>query len=132
MAKVPENLKYTKDHEWISVSDGVGVMGITDYAQQAMGDVVYVELPEVGRVVAAAEDFVVVESVKGANDVFSPVSGTVTEVNEALDESPELLNEDAYANWLVKMELSDEGELDGLMDAAAYTKLVEELEAENE
>ena len=132
MAKVPENLKYTKDHEWISVSDGVGVMGIKDYAQQAMGDVVYVELPEVGRVVAAAEDFVVVESVKGANDVFSPVSGTVTEVNEALDESPELLNEDAYANWLVKMELSDEGELDGLMDAAAYTKLVEELEAENE
>ena len=132
MAKVPENLKYTKDHEWISVSDGVGVMGITDYAQQAMGDVVYVELPEVGRAVAAAEDFVVVESVKGANDVFSPVSGTVTEVNEALDESPELLNEDAYANWLVKMELSDEGELDGLMDAAAYTKLVEELEAENE
>lgn len=132
MTKVPGNLKYTKDHEWISVSDGIGVMGITDFAQHAMGDVVYVELPEVGKTVAAAEDFIVVESVKGANDVFSPVSGTVTEVNEALDESPELLNEDAYANWLVKMELSDESELDSLLDAAAYTKLVEELEAENE
>lgn len=132
MTKVPGNLKYTKDHEWISVSDGVGVVGITDFAQNAMGDVVYVELPEVGQTVAAAEDFIVVESVKGANDVFSPVSGTVIEVNEELDESPELLNEDAYANWLVKMELSDESELDGLLDAAAYTKLVEELEAENE
>lgn len=132
MTKVPGNLKYTKDHEWISVSDGVGVVGITDFAQNAMGDVVYVELPEVGQTVAAAEDFIVVESVKGANDVFSPVSGTVIEVNEELDESPELLNEDAYANWLVKMELSDESELDDLLDAAAYTKLVEELEAENE
>ncbi len=132
MTKVPGNLKYTKDHEWISVSDGVGVVGITDFAQNAMGDVVYVELPEVGQTVAADEDFIVVESVKGAHDVFSPVSGTVIEVNEELDESPELLNEDAYANWLVKMELSDESELDDLLTAAAYTKLVEELEAENE
>ena len=130
MAKIPQDLHYTKDHEWIKIVDGMGVMGISDYAQHAMGDVVYVELPDEGTDVKAGEDFVVVESVKGANDVFSPVSGTVKEINGDLDGSPELLNEDAYANWLVKLEVSDKGELDSLMDAAAYAKLVEELEAE--
>jgi glycine cleavage system H protein len=95
-----------------------------------MGDVVYVELPDVGRKVAAGDDFVVVESVKGANDVFSPVSGTVTEVNEELDGAPELVNQDPYANWLVKLKVDDPSEADGLLDAAAYKKLVEELEAE--
>jgi glycine cleavage system H protein len=130
MAKVLQNLKYTKDHEWIKMDGKLGTVGITDYAQGAMGDVVYVELPEKGREVRAGEDFVVVESVKGANDVFSPVSGTVKEINEELDGAPELLNEDAYGQWLVKLEVSDMGELDSLLDAAAYTKLVEELEAE--
>ncbi len=130
MANVPQDLKYTKDHEWIKMDGNTGTVGITDYAQSAMGDVVYVELPDEGTDVKAGEDFVVVESVKGANDVFSPVSGTVKEINGDLDGSPELLNEDAYANWLVKLEVSDKGELDSLMDAAAYAKLVEELEAE--
>ena len=132
MTKIPQDLRYTRDHEWIRIDGGSGVMGITDYAQHAMGDIVYVELPEVGRQVKAGEDFIVVESVKGANDVFSPVSGKVAEVNEDLDGAPELLNEDPYANWLVKLEPSDRKEMDSLLDPAAYTKLVEELEAENE
>lgn len=131
MAKIPQDLRYTKDHEWIRMEDGVGVVGITDYAQHAMGDVVYVEFPEKGRKVRAGEDFVVVESVKGANDVFSPVSGTVLDVNDALEESPELLNQDAYANWLVRLEVADPGELGSLLDHAAYAALLEELEAEN-
>lgn len=124
MAKIPQDLRYTKDHEWIRMEDGVGVVGITDYAQHAMGDVVYVEFPEKGRKVHAGEDFVVVESVKGANDVFSPVSGTVLEVNDALEESPELLNQDAYANWLVRLEVADPGELNSLLDHAAYAALL--------
>ena len=132
MTKIPQDLRYTRDHEWIRIDGTSGVMGITDYAQHAMGDIVYVELPEVGRQVKAGEDFIVVESVKGANDVFSPVSGKVAEVNEDLDGAPELLNEDPYANWLVKLELSDSKEMDSLLDPAAYAKLVEELEAENE
>jgi len=132
MTKIPQDLRYTRDHEWIRIDGGSGVMGITDYAQHAMGDIVYVELPEVGRQVKAGEDFIVVESVKGANDVFSPVSGKVAEVNEDLDGAPELLNEDPYANWLVKLEPSDRKEMDSLLDPAAYAKLVEELEAENE
>ncbi len=132
MTNIPKDLRYTRDHEWIRIDGNLGVMGITDYAQHAMGDIVYVELPEVGRQVKAGEDFIVVESVKGANDVFSPVSGKVAEVNEDLDGAPELLNEDPYANWLVKLELSDSKEMDSLLDPAAYAKLVEELEAENE
>lgn len=132
MANVPQDLKYTKDHEWIKMEGNMGIVGITDYAQNAMGDVVYVELPDEGMEVKAGEDFVVVESVKGANDVFSPVSGTVSEINGELDGAPELINEDAYANWLVKLEVSDTGELDSLLDAAAYTKLIEELETEGQ
>ena len=128
---VPSDCKYAKSHEWAKrLPEGAVLVGITDYAQHAMGDVVYVELPDVGRKVAAGDDFVVVESVKGANDVFSPVSGTVTEVNEELDGAPELVNQDPYANWLVKLKVDDPSEADGLLDAAAYKKLVEELEAE--
>lgn len=132
MAKIPQDLRYTKDHEWIRMEGTMGVMGITDYAQHAMGDIVYVELPDTGREVRAGEDFIVVESVKGANDVFSPVSGTVAAVNGDLDGAPELLNEDPYTNWLVRLEVSDPGELDSLLDSGAYAKLVEELEAESE
>ncbi len=130
MARIPEGLHYTKDHEWVRIEGGVGTVGITDYAQHAMGDVVYVELPEVGDEVAAGDDFVVVESVKGANDVFSPVSGKVAEVNDELDGAPELVNQDPYANWLVKLEVADPSEAGKLLDASAYAKLVEELEAE--
>lgn len=130
MARIPEDLHYTKDHEWVRIEGGVGTVGITDYAQHAMGDVVYVELPEVGDEVAAGDDFVVVESVKGANDVFSPVSGKVAEVNDELDGAPELVNQDPYANWLVKLEVADPSEAGKLLDASAYAKLVEELEAE--
>jgi glycine cleavage system H protein len=132
MAKIPQDLRYTKDHEWIRMEGATGVMGITDYAQHAMGDIVYVELPDTGREVRAGEDFIVVESVKGANDVFSPVSGTVAAVNGDLDGAPELLNEDPYTNWLVRLEVADPGELDSLLDSGAYAKLVEELEAESE
>ncbi|MFA7620525.1 MAG: glycine cleavage system protein GcvH [Aminobacteriaceae bacterium] len=130
MARIPEGLHYTKDHEWVRIEGGVGTVGITDYAQHAMGDVVYVELPEVGDEVAAGDDFVVVESVKGANDVFSPVSGKVAEINDELDGAPELVNQDPYANWLVKLEVADPSEAEKLLDASAYAKLVEELEAE--
>ncbi len=130
MARIPEDLHYTKDHEWVRIEGGVGTVGITDYAQHAMGDVVYVELPEVGDEVAAGDDFVVVESVKGANDVFSPVSGKVAEINDELDGAPELVNQDPYANWLVKLEVADPSEAGKLLDASAYAKLVEELEAE--
>ncbi|MDI9369814.1 MAG: glycine cleavage system protein GcvH [Synergistaceae bacterium] len=130
MSKIPEDLRYTKDHEWIKIEGNIGTVGVTDYAQNAMGDVVYVELPEVGDEVAAGDDFIVIESVKGANDVFSPVSGKVAEVNEELDGAPELVNQDAYANWLAKLEVADPSEADKLLDAAAYAKLLEELEAE--
>ncbi len=132
MTAIPEDLRYARSHEWArDLADGTVEVGISDHAQHALGDLVYIELPEVGRRVAAGEDFAVVESVKGANDVFSPVSGTVLEVNDTLEESPELLNQDAYANWLVRLEVADPGELDSLLDHAAYAALLEELEAEN-
>ena len=128
MSKVPADLKYTKDHEWYKMEGDKAVMGITDHAQHAMGDIVYVELPEIGTEVEAHQDFVVVESVKGANDVFSPVAGKVCAVNEALDDSPELLTADPYANWIAKLE--DVKVPNDLLDAAAYEKLVAEAEAE--
>ena len=101
-----------------------GYVGITDYAQHALGNVVYVDMPEVDDEVEAGEDFGAVESVKAASDLISPVSGTVVEVNEALEDSPELLNQDAFENWIIKVQLSDKSELDNLMDAAAYEKFV--------
>lgn len=102
------------------VEDGFGYIGITDYAQHALGNVVYVDMPEADDEVTAGEEFGAVESVKAASDLNSPVSGTVVEVNEALDDTPELLNKDAYENWIIKVELSDKAELDSLMDAKAY------------
>ena len=101
-----------------------GYVGITDYAQHALGNVVYVDMPEVDDEVEAGEDFGAVESVKAASDLISPVSGTVVEVNEALEDSPELLNQDAFENWIIKVQLSDKAELDNLMDAAAYEEHV--------
>ena len=120
MAKVMEGLYYSESHEYLRVEGDYGYIGITDYAQNALGTVVYVDMPEVDDELEAGEEFGAVESVKAASDLISPVSGTVVEVNEALSDNPELLNADAFANWIVKVELSDKGELDDLMDAEAY------------
>ena len=121
MSKVIEGLYYSESHEYVRVEGDFGFIGITDYAQNALGNVVYVDMPEVDDEVEAGEEFGAVESVKAASDLYSPVSGTVVEINEALEDQPELINEDAFENWIIKVELSDKSELDALMDAAAYT-----------
>ena len=120
MAKVIEGLYYSESHEFVRVEGNVGFVGITDYAQNALGTVVYVDMPDVDDEVEAGEEFGAVESTKAASDLISPVSGTVIEVNEALEDQPELINEDAFENWIIKVELSDKSDLDNLMDAAAY------------
>ena len=120
MAKVIEGLYYSESHEFIRVEGDNGFIGITDYAQNALGNVVYVDMPEVDDEVEAGEEFGAVESTKAASDLISPVSGTVIEVNEALEDQPELINEDAFENWIIKVELSDKSDLDNLMDATAY------------
>ena len=120
MAKVIEGLYYSESHEYVRVEGNIGYIGITDYAQEQLGNVVYVDMPDEGDEVYATEDFGAVESVKAASDLISPVSGTVLEVNEALEEQPELINQDAFANWIIKVELSDPSELENLMDAATY------------
>ena len=120
MAKVIEGLYYSESHEYVKVEGEYGYIGITDYAQHALGNVVYVDLPEVDDEVEAGEEFGAVERVKAASDLISPVTGTVVEINEALEDEPELVNADAYANWIIKVKLSDAIELDELMDAAAY------------
>ena len=118
--KVMEGLYYSESHEYVRVEGEYGYIGITDYAQNALGNVVYVDMPEVDDEVTAGEEFGAVESVKAASDLMAPVSGTVVEVNEALDDQPELVNQDAYENWIIKVEMSDKSELDNLMAAAAY------------
>jgi glycine cleavage system H protein len=119
----PDDLKYTREHEWVLVEDGVATVGITDFAQHQLGDVVFVELPGVGDKVTKDEAMGVVESVKAVSDVYAPVSGTVLEVNDDLPESTELLNEDPYGDgWMVKIQLSDPTDLDELMTAAEYEK----------
>ena len=120
MAKVIEGLYYSESHEFVRVEGNVGFVGITDYAQNALGTVVYVDMPDVDDEVEAGEEFGAVESTKAASDLISPVSGKVIEVNEALNDQPELINEDAFANWIIKVELSDTSALDNLMDAKAY------------
>ncbi len=120
MAKFEEGLRYSESHEYIRVEGEYGYIGISDYAQHALGNVVYVDMPEVDDEVTAGEEFGAVESVKAASDLISPVSGTVVEVNEALEDQPELLNEDAFGNWIIKVQLSDPSELDALMDVEAY------------
>jgi glycine cleavage system H protein len=126
MAKVIEGLYYSESHEYVRVEGNIGYVGITDYAQHALGNVVYVDMPEVDDEVAAGEEFGAVESVKAASDLNSPVSGTVVEINEELDEKPELLNQDAFGNWIIKVEMTDPSELDALMDAAAYGEFCKE------
>lgn len=125
MSKVIEGLYYSESHEYVKVEGEYGYVGITDFAQHELGNVVYVDMPEVDDEVTAGEDFGAVESVKAASDLISPVSGVVVEVNEALDDEPELINKDAFANWIIKVKLSDMSELDELMDAAAYTAFIE-------
>ena len=126
MAKVIEGLYYAESHEYVRVDGEFGYIGITDYAQHELGNVVYVDMPEVDDEVTAGEDFGAVESVKAASDLMSPVSGTVVEVNEALEDEPGLINKDAFENWIIKVELSDKSELDNLMDAAAYKDMIGE------
>ena len=120
MAKILEGLYYSESHEYVRVDSDFGYIGITDYAQHALGNVVYVDVPEVDDEVSAGEEFGAVESVKAASDLISPVTGVVIEVNEALEDQPELINIDAYENWIIKVEISDKSELDNLMDAKAY------------
>lgn len=122
MAKVIEGLYYSESHEYVKVEGEYGYIGITDYAQNALGNVVYVDMPEVDDEVEAGSDFGAVESVKAASDLIAPVSGTVVEVNEALNDSPELINTDAFENWIIKVKMSDKAELEALMDAVAYEK----------
>ena len=120
MAKVIEGLYYSESHEFVKVEGNIASIGITDYAQQALGNIVYVDLPDVDDEIEAGDDFGAVESVKAASDLSTPVSGTVGEVNEALEDTPELINKDAFGAWIIKVELSDTSELDNLMDAKKY------------
>lgn len=121
MANVPAGLRYSKEHEWIKVEGNVGTIGITDYAQHSLGDVVFVELPPVGRVLKAHEQFGVVESVKTVSDLYTPVAGKVVAINDALEGSPETVNTSPYEDgWIIKVELSNPAEVDALLDAAAY------------
>ena len=126
MSKIIDGLYYSESHEYVRVEGDFGFIGITDYAQHELGNVVYVDMPEVDDEVTAGEEFGAVESVKAASDLMSPVSGTVVEVNEALEDEPGLINKDAFENWIIKVELSDKSELDNLMDAAAYKDMLGE------
>lgn len=122
----PANYRYTKEHEWIDADGSAGSVGITDYAQDSLGDIVFVDLPKVGDAVEAGKTFGSVESVKAVSDLFAPVSGTVTAVNDALKDKPELINTDANTTWLIKVSLGDAGQLAGLLSAADYEKFIAE------
>jgi glycine cleavage system H protein len=122
----PANYRYTKEHEWISVDGGIGTIGITDYAQNSLGDIVYVDAPKVGEEVKANATFGSVESVKAVSDLYSPVSGTVTEVNESLKAEPDKINAAPHETWIIKVKLSDPAEFGKLLDAAAYEKFISE------
>ena len=126
MSKIIDGLFYAESHEYVKIEGEYGYVGITDYAQHELGNVVYVDMPEVDDEVTAGEDFGAVESVKAASDLISPVSGVVVEVNEALNDSPELVNADPYENWIIKVQLSDASEAESLMDAAAYKEFIKE------
>lgn len=122
MSKILEDLRYADSHEWVKLEGDIATIGISDYAQHALGNIVYVDMPEVGDEVSQGEDFGAVESVKAASDLISPVSGEVIEINEALEDEPELVNQDPYSNWIMKVKVSDASEIDSLLDAAAYAK----------
>ena len=122
----PTNYRYTREHEWIAVDGKIGTIGITDYAQNSLGDIVYVDVPKVGDAVTAHATFGSVESVKAVSDLYSPVSGAVTEINELLKTEPDKINAAPHETWIIKVELSNPGEVDGLLDAAAYEKFISE------
>jgi glycine cleavage system H protein len=123
---IPDRLRYSSDHEWVSVADGRARIGITDYAQDALGDVVFVEVPTVGRSVSAGDSMSEVESTKSVSDIYAPVSGTIVAVNDLLGQQPDVLNKDPYGDgWICEIELSDPAEVDALLDAAGYRSLVE-------
>jgi glycine cleavage system H protein len=122
----PAGYRYTKEHEWIQVDGKVGTVGITDYAQNSLGDIVFVDLPKVGDSIEAGKSFGSVESVKAVSDLFAPVSGTVTAINEELKDAPEKINSDANTTWMLKVELSDAKQVDGLLSAADYEKFISE------
>ncbi len=125
MSEIPDNLKYTEDHEWVEVSDGEARYGITDHAQDELGDIVYVELPKAGEEVNKGDMVGVIESVKTVSDIYSPISGEVKEVNDELEAAPELMNDDPYGDgWVMVIEIKDEEELEDLMDAEEYEDVV--------
>ncbi len=131
MATYPDNLQYTKDHEWVRLEDGIGTVGISDFAQEQLGDVVHVQLPRVGEKFEAHGTFGEVESVKTFSELYSPVSGEVVEVNEALGETPELVNSDPYGGgWMIKIKLSNAGEIDGLLSSSEYEDFIESQKEE--
>lgn len=125
MSKVIEGLLYSESHEWVKVDGDIATIGVSDFAQKEMGDITYVDMPDVDDEITAEEDFGALESVKASSDLISPVSGVVVENNEELEDKPELINEDAYAGWIIKVKMSDLSELDNLMDAAAYQNFTE-------
>lgn len=126
MSKIIEGLKYSETHEWVKVEGNVAIVGVSDYAQKEMGDITYVDMPDVDDEVSKDEEFGALESVKASSDLVSPVSGVVVEKNEALEDAPELINQDPYENWIIKVEMSDASEIDALLDAAGYAKLIGE------
>lgn len=126
MSKILEGLKYSESHEWAKVEGDVAVIGVSDFAQKEMGDITYVDMPEVDDEVTAGEEFGALESVKASSELISPVSGTVVEVNSELEDTPEKVNEDAYGAWIIKVKMSDPSELDALMDAAGYKAAIGE------
>ena len=126
MSKVIEGLLYSESHEWVKVEGNIAVIGVSDFAQKEMGDITYVDMPAVDDEVSQGEEFGALESVKASSDLISPVSGVVVEVNEALEDAPEKVNEDAYGSWIIKVEMSDPAELDALLDAAGYKALIGE------
>ena len=126
MSKIIEGLKYSDTHEWVKVEGDIAVIGVTDYAQKEMGEITYVDCPDADDEVEKGSEFGALESVKAASDLFSPVSGTVTEVNDAVVNDPKLVNEDAFENWIIKVQMSDVSELNSMMDAAAYKAFIKE------
>ncbi len=125
MSKVIEGLRYSEDHEWVKAEGSIAVIGISDFAQEELGDITYADLPEIDDEVTAGEEFGALESVKASSELLSPVSGKVVDVNAELEDAPEKINEDPYEAWIIKVEMSDPSELDALMDAAAYKESVE-------
>ncbi len=125
MSNIPENLRYSKDHEWISVADGVATIGVTDYAQQSLGDVVYIDMPRVGDKFGTHEAFGSVESVKAVSEIFTPVAGEIVEVNEGLNDTPESVNSDPYGGgWMIKIKLDNPGEADALLSGDEYEEFI--------